>query len=87
MAISLLNLLIGWSSLDAEDKGETPVRWVKPLIIISIPWAVSIHTVTAFIYMGLVARPTVAYSPLGATLSGIGFCLRPGPAHSACSCS
>jgi Ni/Fe-hydrogenase subunit HybB-like protein len=53
----LLNLLIGWSSLDAEDKGETPVRWVKPLIIISIPWAVSIHTVTAFIYMGLVARP------------------------------
>jgi Ni/Fe-hydrogenase subunit HybB-like protein len=53
----LLNLLTGWFSLDAEDKGETPVRWVKPLIIISIPWAVSIHTVTAFIYMGLVARP------------------------------
>ncbi len=53
----LLNLLIGWSSLDAEDKGETPVKWVKPLIIISIPWAVSIHTVTAFIYMGLTARP------------------------------
>jgi Ni/Fe-hydrogenase subunit HybB-like protein len=53
----LLNLLIGWFSLDAEDKGEMPVAWIKPLIIISIPWAVSIHTVTAFIYMGLVARP------------------------------
>lgn len=53
----LLNLLIGWFSLDAEDKGEVSLRWVKPLIIISIPWAVSIHTVTAFIYMGLVARP------------------------------
>jgi Ni/Fe-hydrogenase subunit HybB-like protein len=53
----VLNLLIGWSSLDAEEKGEKPVAWVKPLIILSIPWAVSIHTVTAFIYMGLVARP------------------------------
>jgi Ni/Fe-hydrogenase subunit HybB-like protein len=53
----ILNLLIGWSSLDAESKGEKPVPWVRPLIILSIPWAVSIHTVTAFIYMGLVARP------------------------------
>jgi Ni/Fe-hydrogenase subunit HybB-like protein len=53
----ILNLLIGWSSLDAEGKGEKPVPWVKPLIILSIPWAISIHTVTAFIYMGLVARP------------------------------
>jgi Ni/Fe-hydrogenase subunit HybB-like protein len=53
----ILNLLIGWSSLDAEAKGEKPVPWVKPLIILSIPWAISIHTVTAFIYMGLVARP------------------------------
>jgi len=29
---------------------------VKPLIILSIPWAVSIHTVTAFIYSGLPGR-------------------------------
>jgi molybdopterin-containing oxidoreductase family membrane subunit len=33
-----------------------PPAWVKPLIYISIPWAVSIHTVTAFIYSGLGAR-------------------------------
>ena len=31
------------------------VLW--PIIIISIPWAVSIHTVTAFLYNGLSARP------------------------------
>jgi len=29
---------------------------VKPLIILSIPWAISIHTVTAFIYAGLPGR-------------------------------
>ena len=52
-----LNLAIGWSTLDAEAKGEKPPAWVRFLIILSIPWAVSIHTVTAFIYQGLVARP------------------------------
>jgi len=30
---------------------------VKPLVYLSIPWAVSIHTVTAFLYSGLAARP------------------------------
>jgi molybdopterin-containing oxidoreductase family membrane subunit len=30
---------------------------VKPIIYLSIPWAVSIHTVTAFLYSGLAARP------------------------------
>ena len=27
------------------------------MILLSIPWAISIHTVTAFIYAGLAARP------------------------------
>lgn len=31
------------------------IMW--PIIMISIPWAVSIHTVTAFIYNGLSSRP------------------------------
>jgi molybdopterin-containing oxidoreductase family membrane subunit len=53
----LLNIVIGWITLDAEYKETTPPKWIKPLIIISIPWAVSIHTVTAFIYAGLGARP------------------------------
>jgi molybdopterin-containing oxidoreductase family membrane subunit len=30
---------------------------VKPVVYLSIPWAVSIHTVTAFLYAGLAARP------------------------------
>jgi molybdopterin-containing oxidoreductase family membrane subunit len=52
----LLNILIGWNVLDAERMGVAPPKWVKPLIYVSIPWAVSIHTVTAFLYAGLPGR-------------------------------
>jgi molybdopterin-containing oxidoreductase family membrane subunit len=53
----LINLVIGAVTFEAERRGTPPPRWVKPLIILSIPWAVSIHTVTAFLYAGLEARP------------------------------
>jgi molybdopterin-containing oxidoreductase family membrane subunit len=52
----ILNLLIGWTTLAAERKEMPPPKWVKPLIYLSIPWAVSIHTVTAFLYAGLPGR-------------------------------
>ena len=53
----LLNLVIGTVSIEAERKESAPPRWIRPLIFLSIPWAVSIHTVTAFLYAGLEARP------------------------------
>jgi len=53
----LLNLVIGGVSLESERNEMAPPRWVKPLAYLSIPWAVSIHTVTAFLYSGLAARP------------------------------
>jgi len=53
----LLNVVIAWTTLDAQRKSELPLAWGKPLILLSIPWAISIHTVTAFIYCGLGARP------------------------------
>jgi molybdopterin-containing oxidoreductase family membrane subunit len=52
----LLNIVLGWVVLDAEYKEVDPPAWIKPVAIISIVWAVSIHTVTAFIYAGLSAR-------------------------------
>ena len=52
----VLNILIGWTVLSSERKSVPPPAWVKPLIYISIPWAISIHTVTAFIYAGLPGR-------------------------------
>lgn len=53
----LLNILISRVVLGAETKGIAPPKWIKPFIYLSIPWAISIHTVTAFLYSGLAARP------------------------------
>lgn len=52
----LLNLVIGWTVLGSEKKDCPPPPWAKVLAYISIPWAVSIHTVTAFLYAGLPGR-------------------------------
>ncbi|MFZ5997095.1 MAG: sulfate reduction electron transfer complex DsrMKJOP subunit DsrP [Nitrospirota bacterium] len=56
MGYLTLNLVIGWTTLHADKKGVKPPQWVKPLIYLSVPWAVSIHTVTAFLYAGLPGR-------------------------------
>jgi molybdopterin-containing oxidoreductase family membrane subunit len=53
----VLNVVISRATLRAERAGRPPARWVKPVVYLSIPWAVSIHTVTAFLYAGLAARP------------------------------
>ena len=53
----LINLTIGSVTLEAERKRTAYPAWIKPLIYLSIPWAVSIHTVTAFLYSGLEGRP------------------------------
>jgi Ni/Fe-hydrogenase subunit HybB-like protein len=53
----VLNVVISHITLGAERKGIAPPKWIKPVIILSIPWAISIHTVTAFLYAGLAARP------------------------------
>jgi Ni/Fe-hydrogenase subunit HybB-like protein len=52
----LLNILIGWNVLECERHSAAPPQWVKFLSYVSIPWAVSIHTVTAFLYAGLPGR-------------------------------
>ncbi len=52
----VLNLLCGWVALESEKRDAPPPKWVKPFIYLSIPWAVSIHTVTAFLYAGLPGR-------------------------------
>ncbi len=52
----LINLLVGWVTLQAERKEVPPPNWIKFFIYLSIPWAISIHTVTAFLYCGLPGR-------------------------------
>lgn len=53
-----LNFYICAYFLYSKYVGRKPT-WVffVPFVFISIAWAVSIHTVTAFIYVGLVGRP------------------------------
>jgi molybdopterin-containing oxidoreductase family membrane subunit len=57
MGYLFLNIVISQVTFGAERKGIAPPKWIKPVILLSIPWAVSIHTVTAFLYNGLAARP------------------------------
>ena len=54
----LLNLLIPVYLL-VKYYYQKPPNWkfILPFILIAIPWAVGIHTVTAFLYNGLAARP------------------------------
>jgi len=53
----VLNVVISHFTLNSERKSIPPPNWIRPIIILSIPWAISIHTVTAFLYSGLAARP------------------------------
>lgn len=56
---------------------EYKISVVGPLIILSIPWAVSIHTVTAFLYNGLSARPFWNASILAPRFLASAFCSGP----------
>lgn len=53
----LLNAVIASVTLGSERKDLPPPSWLRPVIVVSIPWAISIHTVTAFLYCGLPGRP------------------------------
>jgi Ni/Fe-hydrogenase subunit HybB-like protein len=54
----LLNVHICGYLLYCRYQGRTPARWFYiPFVFVAIGWAVSIHTVTAFLYVGLGGRP------------------------------
>ncbi len=73
----LLNIIIGWSNLSAENKRLPHPQWVKPLVYLSIVWAVSIHTVTAFLYQGLPGRHYWLTAILAARFLSSAFCSGP----------
>lgn len=52
----LINTVIAMGTLNAGREHASPPGWIKSLAIVSIPWAISIHTVTAFLYSGLPGR-------------------------------
>ena len=54
----LLNLHVVGYLLFVRHLGERPrKRWYVPFVLASIGWAVSVHTVSAFLYSGLGGRP------------------------------
>ncbi|MBL8679317.1 MAG: polysulfide reductase NrfD [Myxococcales bacterium] len=54
----LLNLHVCGYLIYTRYLGKKPdPRWYRPFVFLSIAWAFSIHTVTAFLYAGLGGRP------------------------------
>lgn len=73
-----LNLFISFYVLyQMAHNREYSIQLIKPLIILSIPWAVSIHTVTAFLFNGLSARPFWNASILAPRFLASAFCSGP----------
>lgn len=73
----LLNLIIGWVTLEAERHNVEPPKWIKSLIYLSVFWAFSIHTVTAFLYAGLPGRHYWLTAIMAARFLASAFCSGP----------
>lgn len=56
---------------------EYKMSLVAPLVMLSIPWAIGIHTVTAFLYNGLSSRPFWNASILAPRFIASAFCSGP----------
>jgi molybdopterin-containing oxidoreductase family membrane subunit len=72
-----LNLVVGWVTMDCVRQRVMPPKWVKPLVYLSIVWAVSIHTVTAFLYSGLPGRHYFLTAVMAARFLASAFCAGP----------
>ncbi len=74
----LLNLHIPGYLLYKKYKGEKPAHWLYlPFVYLSILWAISIHTVTAFLYTGLAGRPYWNTAILAPRFIASAFCAGP----------
>ena len=73
----LLNVIIGWITLEAERLDIDPPYWIKYLVYLSIIWAFSIHTVTAFLYAGLPGRHLWLTAVLAGRFLASAFCSGP----------
>ena len=74
----LLNLVVATHILYRAFHGRHyEKRLVVPLVLLSIPMAVGIHTVTAFLYNGLAARPYWNSSILAPQFLASAFCSGP----------
>jgi molybdopterin-containing oxidoreductase family membrane subunit len=75
LGINLFLVLYALYRLSIGKEYKLSLIW--PLILLSIPWAVSIHTVTAFLYNGFPARPFWNASILAPRFLASAFCSGP----------
>ena len=73
----LLNIVIAWNNLNAEHQRRPHPKWLQPLIYLSIVWAVSIHTVTAFLIQGLPGRHLWLHAIMASRFLASAFCSGP----------
>jgi molybdopterin-containing oxidoreductase family membrane subunit len=73
-----LNLIVvGYLLYTLFYKREYNKRWLTPMILISIPVAIGIHTVTAFLYNGFAGRPYWNSALLAPKFLASAFCSGP----------
>jgi Ni/Fe-hydrogenase subunit HybB-like protein len=73
-----INLFVCIYLLSTMYRGKkVNYRFILPFIFLSIPWAVSIHTVTAYLYNGLGARPYWNSAILAPRFLASAFCSGP----------
>ncbi len=77
MGYLTLNVVIGWVTLESERLNVDPPKWIKYLIYLSILWAFSIHTVTAFLYAGIPGRYYWLTAIMAARFLASAFCSGP----------
>lgn len=76
-----INIFISSYLLTMIYLGKKEKKWLyMPLVMLSIPWAVGIHTVTAYLYNGMGARPFWNTAILAPRFLASAFCS--GPAFS-----
>jgi len=74
----LLNLHVPGYLIYKRYRGEKPAGWLyMPFVYVSIVWAISIHTVTAFLYTGLAGRPFWNAAILAPRFIASAFCAGP----------
>lgn len=70
-------ILVLYALYKLSLRREYSLKMIWPLILLSIPWAVSIHTVTAFLYNGFPSRPFWNASILAPRFLASAFCSGP----------
>jgi Ni/Fe-hydrogenase subunit HybB-like protein len=77
-AYFLLNIVVvSYLLYTLFNKREYNKKWLTPLILFSIPLAISIHTVTAFLYNGFAGRPYWNSALLAPKFLASAFCSGP----------